>query len=158
MRSFWALPVLLKMRPQKIDPERSAIMRAVRSKNTTPELKVRSFLHRLGFRYRLYRSDLPGVPDLVFPRLKKVIFVHGCFWHGHSCARGNRVPKTRTPYWQQKISQNRERDERHLMELQNQGWSALTVWECDLAKNFDPTAKAILKFLRPNKTRQRSGS
>jgi DNA mismatch endonuclease (patch repair protein) len=111
---------------------RSATMRAVKSKDTAPEMQVRRLVHSLGYRYRLHLEALPGKPDLVFPRLKKVIFVHGCFWHGHSCSRGNRLPKTNCEYWQAKIGRNRTRDEQHLMKLQSLGWEVLSVWECDL--------------------------
>ena len=113
---------------------RSATMRAVRSTNTGPEWTVRRLVHSLGYRYRLHRKDLPGTPDLVFPGRRKVIFVHGCFWHGHSCRRGSRTPKTNTDYWQKKIGRNRERDLEHAEALRELGWQLLVVWECDLGK------------------------
>src|SRR4051812_6220955 len=92
------------------DQIRSATMRAGKSKDTLPEIEVRRFVYGLGFRYRLHRADLPGKPDLAFSRLKRVIFVHGCFWHGHDCARGARRPKTNQDYWNGKIAKNRARD------------------------------------------------
>lgn len=112
--------------------KRSWIMSRVREKNTSPELKVRSLAHRLGFRFRLHRKDLPGTPDLVFPSRKKVIFVHGCFWHGHDCVRGKREPKTNTEYWVKKIRRNIERDAAHQSELKALGWDFLVIWECEL--------------------------
>lgn len=111
---------------------RSRTMRAVRSKDTAPELKLRRLLHRAGFRFRLHRKDLPGSPDLVFPARKAVIFVHGCFWHGHGCKRGARVPKSNADYWRAKIARNIKRDARSLDALQATGWRAATVWECEL--------------------------
>ena len=88
-------------------PERSRIMREVRSKNTKPELTVRSILHRAGYRFRLHRRDIPGNPDIVFPSLRKVVLVHGCFWHGHDCKRGAREPKSNQSYWSAKIARTR---------------------------------------------------
>lgn len=108
-------------------------MRAVKGKNTTPELMLRKMLHRAGYRYRLHRRDLPGKPDIVFPGRKKVIFVHGCFWHGHDCHRGARLPKTNAAYWNDKISRNRKRDAVHLAALREMGWEALVIWECELS-------------------------
>ncbi|MGB6160828.1 MAG: very short patch repair endonuclease [Acidobacteriaceae bacterium] len=109
---------------------RSAIMRSVKSTDTKPEILVRRLAHRLGYRFRLHRKGLPGTPDLVFPRLRKVVFVHGCFWHGHSCARGNRTPKSNRDYWVAKIARNRERDKVNGALLRAQGWGVYIVWEC----------------------------
>jgi len=89
-------------------------------------------LHAEGYRYRLHVGSLPGCPDLVFPSRKKVIFVNGCFWHGHACSRGSRVPKANRQYWQKKIARNRERDSHNLEKLQALGWRALTLWECEI--------------------------
>lgn len=116
------------------DPRRSAIMRAVRSKDTGPEMIVRRLVHGLGFRYRLHRRDLPGAPDLVFAGRRKIVFVHGCFWHGHDCARGARRPKANADYWLAKIGRNVERDRRNLHLLEAAGWRVLTIWECELLK------------------------
>jgi DNA mismatch endonuclease (patch repair protein) len=112
-------------------------MRAVKSKDTTPELRVRRLLHGMGYRYRLHRKDLPGHPDLVFVGRRKVIFIHGCFWHGHDCHRGARVPKTNADYWTAKIGRNRDRDARALNALAEQGWRALVLWECELKDEAD---------------------
>lgn len=113
------------------DSRRSAIMQAVKSKDTAPEMIVRRLVHSLGFRYRLHRKDLPGKPDLIFPARRKVIFVHGCFWHGHDCSRGARKPKSNADYWHAKIARNVERDGRNNEALQKAGWDVMTVWECD---------------------------
>lgn len=110
--------------------QRSRNMSAIRGKNTKPELIVRRIVHRLGFRFRLHRKDLPGKPDLVFPRLGKAILVHGCFWHMHDCAYGAVRPKSNASFWQQKRESNVERDRRNLVALKASGWDVLTVWEC----------------------------
>lgn len=107
-------------------------MRAVKSRDTTPELIVRRLIYRLGYRYRLYRPDIPGKPDLTFLGRRKVIFVHGCFWHGHHCSRGARVPKHNRDYWTEKIARNRARDTALHAQLQAMGWGVLTVWECEV--------------------------
>jgi DNA mismatch endonuclease (patch repair protein) len=112
---------------------RSRIMRAVKGRNTKPEIVVRRALYALGYRYRLHRKDLPGVPDLVFPSRGKVVFVHGCFWHGHDCKRGARAPKNNAEYWRWKIARNKARDERHRQALKANGWRSAVVWECELA-------------------------
>lgn len=126
--------------------QRSWIMRQVRSQNTKPELLVRSLTHRLGYRFRLYRRDLPGAPDLVFPACAKVVFVHGCFWHGHSCRRGARLPKTNAEYWQAKITRNKKRDQQHRRALRQLGWSTLVLWECQLRDQHKLAAK-LSRFL-----------
>ena len=115
-----------------VDELRSRTMRAVRSKNTKPELFVRRLVHAMGFRFRLHRMDLPGSPDLVFPGRRKVIFVHGCFWHGHDCARGARRPKTNAEYWIAKITRNRRRDNETYRLLADAGWTLCVIWECEL--------------------------
>jgi DNA mismatch endonuclease (patch repair protein) len=111
---------------------RRRTMQAVKSKDTAPELLVRSLAHRMGYRFRLHSKDLPGKPDLVFPGRRKAVFVHGCFWHGHDCARGARVPKTNRDYWTKKIARNRERDRAACAALAHSGWAYLVIWECDL--------------------------
>ncbi|MCY3989512.1 MAG: DNA mismatch endonuclease Vsr [Gammaproteobacteria bacterium] len=111
---------------------RSRVMRAVKSRDTKPEMLVRRTVHGMGYRYRLHRKDLPGKPDLVFPKRRKAIFVHGCFWHGHDCPRGARMPKSNRSYWQKKIGRNKDRDAKSLSEMARQGWSVLTVWECQM--------------------------
>lgn len=116
----------------QISPERrSWNMSRIRSKNTTPELKVRSMLHRMGYRFRLHRKDLPGKPDIVLSRYKKIIFVHGCFWHSHSCKKGQHLPGTRIDYWKSKLAKNKERDNAAIIKLHNMGWKVLVVWECE---------------------------
>ena len=112
--------------------QRSAVMRAVPGWNTTPELAVRRLLTAEGVRYRLHRRDLPGSPDIVLGPRRLAIFVHGCFWHGHSCARGARVPKSNTAYWVAKVVRNRARDAASVAALAALGWRAETVWECEL--------------------------
>jgi DNA mismatch endonuclease, patch repair protein len=132
----------------KETPElRSRIMRAVKGADTAPEMAVRSIVHRLGFRFRLHRKDLPGKPDLVFPRLRKIIFVHGCFWHGHTCARGARMPKANAAYWQGKIGRNAARDAQHLLALKDAGWRVAILWECEL-KDPAKLQKRLERFLR----------
>lgn len=126
--------------------DRSRIMRAVKGRDTGAEMVVRRLLHGLGYRYRLHRADLPGKPDLVFPGRRKAIFVHGCFWHGHSCGRGARVPKNNREYWTAKIARNRCRDEEIQERLRVAGWSALVVWECDL-KDAAALAGRLRSFL-----------
>lgn len=129
-----------------VDGLRSQTMRAVKSKNTIPELLVRRLVHRMGFRFRLHRTDLPGSPDMVFPSRRKVIFVNGCFWHGHTCKRGDRVPRTNTSYWLDKISKNRQRDNTAASQLRGLGWSSYTVWECEL-KDLEKLRESLLVFL-----------
>jgi len=111
--------------------ERSAVMRAVKGRDTTPELVVRKILREIAPGYRLHRRDLPGAPDIAYIGRKKAIFVHGCFWHGHDCKRGARMPKANADYWREKIARNRTRDERHRAAYQGMGWDVLTVWECE---------------------------
>lgn len=111
--------------------QRSKIMRMVGQKDTGPERLVRSLLHRLGYRFRLHRKDLPGTPDIVLPRRKVAIFVHGCFWHGHGCQWGN-LPKSKLEYWRPKISGNKARDLKKADLLRDEGWCVITVWQCDL--------------------------
>jgi DNA mismatch endonuclease (patch repair protein) len=112
--------------------KRSDVMRRVKAKGTAPELKVRRLLTGLGARYRLHRKDLPGSPDIVLPGRRLAIFVHGCFWHGHDCARGARVPKANRDYWIAKVQRNRDRDARSLTALAELGWRVDTVWECEM--------------------------
>lgn len=127
-------------------PERSAIMRAVKSRDTSPERAIRKLLSNMGYRYRLYSKKLPGAPDIVFPSRKKAIFIHGCFWHGHSCKRGARTPKTNVAYWQAKIARNVARDVRHVLELRRIGWQSKVIWECEL-KQPSKVRHRLLRFL-----------
>jgi DNA mismatch endonuclease (patch repair protein) len=114
--------------------ERSRIMRAVKGSDTGPEMTVRRLVHGMGYRFRLHRKDLPGKPDLVFPKLHKVVFVNGCFWHGHDCARGARAPKANAEYWRTKITRNGIRDAANIAALQAKGWRSAVIWECELHK------------------------
>ena len=109
-------------------------MRAVKGKNTGPEMVVRRLVHGMGYRYRLHRKGLPGKPDLVFALRRKVVFVHGCFWHGHACKRGDRIPKANRDYWTRKIARNKERDQAHLAALHADRWQALVIWECEIGR------------------------
>ncbi len=131
----------------KTTEDRSRIMRAVKGRDTKPEMTVRRAVHAMGYRYRLHRKDLPGKPDLVFPTRHKIIFVHGCFWHGHDCARGARTPKTNRDYWVQKISRNRSRDADNLAKLEKLGWKMMIVWECELRDTND-LRKNLQYFLK----------
>jgi DNA mismatch endonuclease (patch repair protein) len=112
--------------------KRSAVMRRVKGRDTAPEMTVRKLLTGLGLRYRLHRKELPGAPDIVMAGRRIALFVHGCFWHGHDCARGARVPKQNRGYWTAKIGRNRARDERTRGELEALGWTPVVVWECEL--------------------------
>lgn len=113
---------------------RSALMSRIRGKDTKPEIVVRSLLHRMGFRFRLHRRDLPGSPDIVLPRHGAVVFVHGCFWHRHARCKGATTPKSRVKFWQEKFAGNVERDKHNRRDLRRLGWKVLVVWECELKK------------------------
>ncbi len=118
----------------RLSPERrSWLMSRIKGANTKPEIGVRSLLHRIGYRFRLHRRDLPGTPDIVLPGRKAVVFVHGCFWHGHACKRA-KMPKTREDYWAEKIDGNRRRDARKRRQLRALGWKVVVVWECETKK------------------------
>jgi DNA mismatch endonuclease, patch repair protein len=117
---------------REVPEKRSAIMRAVKSRNTAPELMLRNMLRSIRPGYRLHRADLPGKPDVVYGPSRLAIFMHGCFWHGHDCRRGARAPKNNAAYWSAKIGRNRQRDASHLEALAAQGWRALVVFECEL--------------------------
>jgi DNA mismatch endonuclease (patch repair protein) len=127
--------------------KRSAVMRRVKGKNTSPELAVRKALTALGARYRLHRADLPGKPDIVLPGRRLAIFVHGCFWHGHDCARGSRVPKQHQEYWVAKVARNRARDAVNHEALAAREWRVETVWECEL-KDAPALASRLSALLR----------
>ncbi len=117
----------------RLSPEaRSANMSRVGNKNTKPELLVRRILHRAGYRFRLHRSDLPGSPDVVLPRWRTAVFVHGCFWHGHEGCRRSKLPSTRTDFWQTKVERNQERDGIAKEGLERLGYKVVTLWECEL--------------------------
>lgn len=126
--------------------ERSRIMAKVRGKNTKPELLVRSTVHRMGFRFRLHRKDLPGRPDLVLAKHRKVIFVHGCFWHGHEQCSRSRRPTSNKEFWREKLVKNKERDEANIEKLRGLGWTVLVIWECE-TKRPDLFESKLKQFL-----------
>ena len=143
----------IKSRAVRFDPlnagQRSELMSRIRSKDTKPEMRVRRLLHGMGYRYRLHAKELPGRPDLVFRPRRKVIFVHGCFWHRHDgCARAT-TPKTRTSYWEDKFRKNVARDRRNLLELTGLGWDAIVVWECE-TRELERLAAKLARFLDGN--------
>ena len=123
-------------------------MSQIKGRDTKPEIIVRSLIHRMGFRFRLHRKDLPGKPDLVFPRMKKVIFVHGCFWHMHACKYGQVIPKTNQKFWGEKRLSNVERDRKNIKALEQEGWQIMTVWECQ-TRHMDELQDALRMFLIP---------
>lgn len=128
--------------------KRSAVMRRVKGRDTTPEVKVRRALTALGARYRLHRKDLPGSPDIVFPGRRLALFVHGCFWHGHDCARGARVPKANRDYWVAKLARNRARDAWSRTALEAAGWRVEILWECEL-KDVAALRARLAQLLKP---------
>ena len=129
---------------------RSELMSSVRSKNSKVELLVRSLVHRMGYRFRLHRKDLPGKPDLVFPGRKKILFVHGCFWHWHSDpdCKNARMPKSRQEFWRPKLEGNRRRDRENKAKLTDLGWEVLEIWECE-AREPEEIKSRIKRFLGP---------
>lgn len=133
--------------PDRITPaQRSKNMQAIRAKDTRPERVVRSLVHRAGYRFRLHRHDLPGTPDLVLPRHRAIIFVHGCYWHGHGCSRGGTGAKSNQEYWEPKIERTRCRDRANHAALEEAGWRVHTVWECELVDRQSVLAR-IMNFL-----------
>ncbi len=124
--------------------ERTERMSRIRSKDTKPELHVRRLVYSLGYRYRLHRRDLPGTPDLVFPSRRKVIFVHGCFWHRHTGCPNTRWPKSKLGFWKPKLEANKRRDIKHKKQLTRQGWRYLVVWECELGVELE---QMVVEFL-----------
>ena len=124
-------------------------MKRIKSKNTTTEIAVRSLLHRMGYRFRLHRKDLPGTPDIVFPGRQVVVFVHGCFWNGHGCGIGQ-LPKSRLEYWEPKINANRQRDAGKEKQLRLLGWSVVVVWQCEL-RDVERLSKRLEKLLGPKR-------
>ena len=124
---------------------RSENMRAIHSRDTQPEIEVRSLVHKLGYRFRLHRKDIPGTPDLVFPARRKVIFVHGCFWHSHACKTGL-IPKSNRDFWLPKLRRNKARDRKNLEVLMKQGWDSLVIWQCEL-RDSDAVRRRVKLFL-----------
>jgi DNA mismatch endonuclease (patch repair protein) len=136
--------------------QRSAVMKKIRSGNTGPERALRSALHRVGLRFRLHRRDLPGTPDIVFPKQRLAIFVQGCFWHQHQGCRDGRIPKSRLEYWEKKLHANVARDERNRAQLLAMGWSVIEVWECDIRKDIDGAVLTVQCALHKNAKKSRS--
>ena len=126
----------------KISDQRSRNMSAIKSKNTKPEIAVRKMLHALGYRFRLHRKDLPGSPDIVLPKYKTVIFVHGCFWHRHENCKYASTPKTRKEFWENKFNENMKRDKNNFKELKKLNWNLLVIWECE-TKNINLLIKKV---------------
>jgi DNA mismatch endonuclease (patch repair protein) len=135
------------MSPKRTDPARSAIMRAVKSAGTAPERKVAAMLRGIAPGYRLHRKDIPGRPDFCWIGRKRAVFVHGCFWHGHECARGARTPKENAAYWSAKIARNRARDAENLRRLAALGWRVATIWECELKGGADAVRERLAALL-----------
>jgi len=131
------------------EARRSYNMSRIRSKDTSPELQARRLVHGLGYRYRLHSGDIPGRPDIVFRGRKKVIFVHGCFWHQHPApyCKIVRRPKSRTGYWNSKLDRNVQRDRTNQAALESQGWASLVIWECDLASRPEKVEAKVRRFL-----------
>jgi DNA mismatch endonuclease (patch repair protein) len=117
--------------------KRSDVMSRIHGKNTKPEIAVRSALHRRGFRFRLHKKDLPGHPDLVLPKYKTVVFIHGCFWHQHKNCRNCSIPKNHKEMWQKKLERNVERDKRNIKRLKHDGWNVFIFWECEIERSID---------------------
>jgi DNA mismatch endonuclease (patch repair protein) len=127
---------------------RSWNMSRIRGRDTAPEKRLRSLLHRAGFRFRLYSKDLPGKPDIVLPKYRTVVFVHGCFWHRHEGCHSATTPSTRTEFWQAKFDGNVERDKRNKLELEAAGWTVIIVWECDLKADADQIVRQLSTQIR----------
>jgi DNA mismatch endonuclease (patch repair protein) len=125
--------------------ERSALMSRVKAKDSRAERVVRSLAHCMGFRFRLHAPDLPGKPDLVFRSLGKIVFIHGCFWHGHNCRAGKNTPASNLSYWSRKLERNKVRDRRNAARLRRCGWGVMTVWECQTSS--DNLAERLRRFL-----------
>src|SRR5690606_2769771 len=134
-------------------PQRSRMMSGIRAKNTWPEKALRSSLFARGLRYRLHVKSLPGVPDIVFPKYRAVVFVHGCFWHRHEGCRYTTTPKSNSEFWREKFQGNIARDARHVEMLSDLGWRVAVVWECSLKNSVEGTAQIVDKWLHGTKAR-----
>ena len=128
--------------------KRSSVMRKIRGVNTKPEMIFRKSLFRLGYRYSLHRKNLPGKPDVVLPKYKTVIFVHGCFWHFHQQCREGRIPSTNSDFWSKKMLYNVSRDKMNIERLKIMGWKVIEVWECEIEKNIEKTLNKVVVLLR----------
>ena len=127
--------------------KRSQVMSRIRSKDTKPEIILRSALHKQGFRFRIHKKDLPGKPDIVLPKYKTVIFVHGCFWHYHKYCQEGRIPDTNSKFWKEKLMKNIERDKRHQESCKSLGWNVFVIWECEIEKKLDEVLAEINKSI-----------
>ena len=134
--------------------QRSRNMAAIRGKNTKPEMRVRSILHFLGYRFRLHRKDIPGKPDIVLPKHRTVIFVHGCFWHCHDCRFGRVVPATRPGFWAVKRADNVKRDQRNFTSLEERGWRVIIIWECETSD--PPALRQLIEMVMRGRPRRPS--
>ena len=128
--------------------KRSDVMSKIRSKNTKPEKLLRSALHKQGYRFRIHRKDLPGKPDIVFPKQKLAIFVHGCFWHFHKDCREGRIPSSNSTFWKEKLEKNITKDEKAVCILSLMGWNVLTVWECDIEERIALVLETIMQKIK----------
>jgi DNA mismatch endonuclease (patch repair protein) len=128
--------------------KRSSVMSKIRSKNTKPEKLLRSLLHKKGVRFRIHRKDLPGKPDIVFPKQKHAIFVHGCFWHFHKDCREGRIPSSNSSFWKEKLEKNVTKDVKAIYELNQMGWKVLTVWECEIEKQPEAVLNSLLNTIK----------
>ncbi len=131
-----------------LSEKRSRNMSAIKSKNTKPELVVRRSLHAMGYRFRLHKSNLPGKPDIVLPKYKIALFVHGCFWHRHEGCKHSTIPKTRTEFWIEKFRSNVERDKLNQAKLISMGWTPLIIWECETKKNINSLLASYIQLYR----------
>jgi DNA mismatch endonuclease (patch repair protein) len=129
--------------------KRSEVMSKIKGKNTKPELLLRSQLFKQGFRFRIHRKDLPGKPDIVLPKYKTVIFVHGCFWHYHKDCKEGRIPSTNSTFWKNKLQGNVAKDKAHLKELEKMGWQVITIWECEIERDITDVVKRLNLIRRP---------
>jgi DNA mismatch endonuclease (patch repair protein) len=127
--------------------KRSQVMARIRSENTKPERILRSALHRQGYRFKIHKKDLPGKPDIVLPKYRTMIFVHGCFWHYHEDCREGRIPNTNSKFWREKLSKNVEKDKRNIKDCEELGWKVLVVWECEIEKKLDDTIRKVKEKL-----------
>lgn len=137
--------------------DRSKNMRAIKGRDTGPELIVRRLLHAMGYRFRLHRRDLPGSPDVVLPRHRVAVLIHGCFWHRHSCSRGRSKPRTRRAFWRTKFAGNEVRDRRSLRALRREGWRVIVVWECQTGE-VDRLRERLARFLQVGDLTERESS
>ena len=133
--------------------KRSEVMSKIRSKDTKPELRVRSALFKQGYRFRIHRNDLPGCPDIVFPSAKVAIFIHGCFWHLHPDCRDGTIPKTSSEMWKAKLERNVSRDKESVSRLEQGNWRTIIIWECEVEKSLEDVVARIISFIKANGSR-----